>query len=70
MTEARDRDVYEPRVHPLQHFPADAEPIHDAGAQVFDQDVGLADQFLEDALALRVLQVERDALLVAVGTKE
>jgi len=54
----------------LQHFPADAEPIHDSGAQVLDQDVGLADQFLEDALALRVLQVERDTFFVAVGTKE
>jgi len=70
VAEARHRNVYEARVHPLQHFPADAEPIHDAGAQVLDQDVGLAGQLLEDALALRVLQVERDALLVAVGTKE
>lgn len=46
---------------------ADAEPRHHAGAVVVDHDVRLPDQTGQDVAGLGVLQVERDALLVAAA---
>src|SRR6185437_740329 len=48
----------------------DAEPVLDVGPVVFDHHVGLLDHAAEGGDALRRLQVERDAALVAVQVLE
>ena len=41
-----------------------------AGPEVLDQHVGAIEQLLEDPLRPRLLQIERQALLVAVDAEE
>ena len=48
----------------------DAEPRDGADAQVFEHDVGAVEQPEKERLALRVLQIEREALLVAIQVDE
>ncbi|MNP45040.1 hypothetical protein D3C76_1389350 [compost metagenome] len=49
----------------MQHVPAQAEFFQGAGAQVFDQYIGVPQQLLDDAQAFGGLEVERQRLLVA-----
>ena len=46
------------------------EPVHDARAEVLDQDVGAVDELAEDLLALVGLHVEGERPLVAVQHRE
>ena len=48
----------------------ETEPVHHAGAEVFDQHVRRFDQAPQHLRAARRLQVQRDALLVAVHHQE
>jgi hypothetical protein len=43
----------------------DAEPVHRTGAEVLDNDVGLAHEVRKNLAAPRLFQVERDAILAA-----
>jgi hypothetical protein len=58
------------RVEALQRLPAEAEAVHGPGAEVLDDHVGLAQEIVEQRAAARVLQVEREALLVRVEEEE
>ena len=64
--EAGDGGVDDLVVDLLEHVIADAQLVHDAGAVVLDDDVGLLDHLEEELLALLGLQVQGDALLAAV----
>jgi hypothetical protein len=59
-----------PRVDRAQVLVAEAGAIEDAPAEILDHDVALACQFADHALALRRLEVECQAALVAVGEAE
>ena len=54
----------------VEHLPAEAQAIHDAGGEVLHHDVGLARQPEEQRLALRLLEVEDHRLLVGVEHHE
>ncbi|GAA2853521.1 hypothetical protein GCM10020220_048500 [Nonomuraea rubra] len=58
------------RVELVQAFDREAESVEHAGAEVLDQDVAVADEALDELLALGGLQVDGDGLLVAVGCQE
>ena len=68
--EALDRRVDQPRVEVAQHVPAEPQPLHRAGAEIFEQHVRLFDDFLEQPLSVVGLQVERQAALVGVEQQE
>src|SRR3954454_3250869 len=68
--EALQRRVDQPRVELVQVLPGEAEPVHDARAEVLDQDVGAVHELAEDLLALVRLHVEGEAPLVAVEHRE
>jgi hypothetical protein len=46
-------------------FPAQAEFLEDAGAEVLDDDVGFGDQLMNDLAASRMLEIDAHRLLVA-----
>ena len=48
----------------------DADPIGGADPEVLNQGIGLADQVMHDGQALRLLQVDHHAALVAVEREE
>ncbi len=68
--EAGDRAVDEAGVGLGQHVVAEPQLLHRAGAVVLRQHVGVAHHPQQDVLALRVLQVQGDAALVAVHHQE
>src|SRR2546427_794434 len=70
LAEARDRAVDEPRVEPGERPVAKPELLHGPGPKVLEEDVALPDERPEDRLALRGLEVQGDALLVAVDGHE
>lgn len=41
-------------------------PVHHVRPQILDHDIGLRGEFGEDAPAFRVLEIERDTLLVSI----
>ncbi len=59
-------NVYQIRIDLVKRFEIDFEALRDAGAIVFDEHVGFLGQFVEALECFRVLQVERDAFLVAI----
>ncbi|MQY14702.1 hypothetical protein SRB5_48780 [Streptomyces sp. RB5] len=72
----REGAVLAPAGHPPVHQPgvagaavvgADAQPLGDAGAVALDQDVGPLHEVEDGGLPVRVLEVEEDGSLVAVG---
>ena len=65
LAEAREAHHHQLGVEGVQGFPAQAEFLQHAWAEVFDQDVGVGQQLLEDRQPLRVLEVEGQRLLVA-----
>src|SRR5439155_9615910 len=70
LPKARDRAVDEPRVAARERSVAEPELVHRPGPEVLDEDVALSDERTEDRLALRRLEIQRDALLVAVDGHE
>ena len=62
--------VDQPRIGSAQHVVAEAQPFHRADAEVFDDDIGAVDDPPQRRVRRRVLQVERDAPLVAVHHHE
>ena len=66
VAEAGNRAVDDAGVDLFQNIIAQAQLFHGAGAVVLQNHVGLLHQFLEDLLALGLLQVQSDAHLAAV----
>ena len=67
---ARDREVDEPRVQGPERLVVEAEPGEAIAPEVLDQDVGVGQQPAQDGRAVRVLEVEAEAALVAVDREE
>ena len=67
---AGDRGVDQARVQCLGIVIPQAQPVHDAGPVVLDQDVAASDQVAQDLLAFLGFQIDRDAALVAVDAHE
>ena len=67
---ARDGTVDEPRVDLVELLVPDADPIGGADPEVLNQGIGLADQVVHHGQALRLLQVDHHAALVAVEREE
>src|SRR5437660_11664028 len=66
LTESRDVADDRPAVDRTDAIVGKAEPAHDSGADVLDDDVGAFDETLEDLLALGTCAIARDAAHVAV----
>jgi hypothetical protein len=66
LTVARDGAVHELRIEDRQGLEIDTEALRHAGPEALDGDVGVRRQLLDDLRRLGVLQVEREAALVAV----
>src|SRR5258705_6899740 len=62
---ARDADHRELRVDFVQHVPAETELFERAWAEVFDDDVGVGGETLDDIGPVGRLQIHADRLLVA-----
>ena len=65
LAEAGDPGHHQPGIVPRELLVGETPLFHGPGAEVFDQDVRLADQGAGDSLALRRAQVQRHRLLVA-----
>ena len=65
LAEAGQAHHHQLGIQRMDGIPAEPQLLQHAGAEVFDQDVGLSDQLAQDLLAVRVLEVERQRLLVA-----
>ena len=70
VAEAAERRVDDLRVALADHLVAQPKPVHHAGAHVLEHGVGLLAQAEERLAVALVLQVERDAALVAVDAAE
>jgi hypothetical protein len=70
LPEARNRAVHEARIPGAQLVPAHADALGDARREVLDHDVGRVGELLRDAALLRVLEIQREAALAAVGRIE
>src|SRR5262249_54834866 len=70
LAEARDRAVDEPWVLLPERLEAEAQSLHGARPEILQHDVGPGDEPVENGLALRRLQVQREALLAAVHRHE
>ena len=68
--EAGDGDVNQARVDLPQGVVAQTEAVGDAGAEVLQEDVGIANQALHRLQPLRGLEIEGDGALVAVVVEE
>src|SRR3989442_1356627 len=68
--ERGDRAVDQTRVQPRGAREIESQLLDDAGAQALDEDVGARDEALEDLEAALALEVEGQALLVAVQRHE
>jgi hypothetical protein len=66
LAEAGNRRIDDARVDFLDRLVVDAELFGDARPEILDDDVGRGGELHEYFLALRLLHVERDALLVAI----
>ena len=68
--EALDRGDDHARIELVDVLPGEAHAVERAGREILHQHVALLDQRVEDALALRVLGVDRDRALVVVEHRE
>src|SRR3546814_11000058 len=57
-------------VQRLQVAVAQAETLHDAGAEILDQDIGGLDQIPHQIHGSRILKVERNAFLAGIQMAE
>ena len=64
------RRVHQARIELVQDCPAHAQAIHHSGRVVLEQHIGRGGQLAQNRLALFGLQIQRDALLVAVQQSE
>src|SRR5215471_14619260 len=67
---AGDRAVDETLIERAKCGLAKAEPLHDAGSELFDQHVGALDKLHDAAAIVLVLEVRDDALLATVEKGE
>ena len=70
LAEAGDRAVHEPRVQPGERLVPEAELVHRSRPEVLEEHVALARERLKDLASLGRLEVQGDALLVAVDRHE
>ena len=70
LAEARNAAIDETRVERPQRFVVDTEPELHIRAVIFDHHIRGLDQPVEDRAAVRLLEVERQAALVAVQILE
>ena len=70
LAEARDRAQHQPGIARVQGIPTQAQPLHHAGTEILQHDVGTVDQLPEDFQIGRILEIEPDAALVAVPQHE
>ena len=63
-------DKLQPFVEAAHLFGAEAQPFGGPRREVLDEHIGLTDEVLEDRLALRMLEVEAQTFLAAVGPHE
>ncbi len=56
--------IDQPRVPLAQRLMSEAQPVHGAGREILDHDIGAIHQPQENLLPLRILEVERQAELV------
>nr|WP_253278127.1 NmrA family NAD(P)-binding protein [Variovorax paradoxus] len=66
VSEARDGTVDQVWIGGRQRFIVQTEPLHDAGAEVLDHDVGFLRQLARDALTFSCLKIQDHASLAAV----
>ena len=59
LPEPGDRAVDEARIDAFQHLVAEAEPFHDAGAEILPHDIGRLGEALDDLDRLRLSQVDK-----------
>src|SRR5256885_7287559 len=67
---AADRAVDEARVDRRQRLVAESEPVHYARAVILDEDVRVGNETAQDVGTRLLLQVDDEALLVAVDAEE
>src|SRR5205814_9788830 len=67
---APDRAVNEARVDRRQRLVAGPEPVHHAGAVILDEDVRVGNEAAQDVGTRLLLQVDDEALLVAIDAEE
>src|SRR5271154_3243552 len=65
-SEARDRAGDDARIAHRERFVVESERLHDAGAEVVDDDVGAVDEAYEDFAARRCLDRDADAFLRSI----
>ncbi len=68
--EGGHRRVHEARVGGCEVVVAEPEPLHDAGAERLDHDVGTAREIPRDLHVVGVVEVEHDALFAACPERE
>src|SRR5258706_11659230 len=68
--EAADARINQPRIDFSQRLIIDAEPMLDARPIIFDHDIRLRDESLEDRNAIWAFQIQRNAALVALQILE
>ena len=66
----RPRGINKTRVDPVQHLPADAEPVHNPGCEILKQHVAAFDHAEQQRAAAFVLQVQGDRALVGVQHRD
>jgi len=66
VTVTRDGDVNDVRFDRLDRFVAQSEFFHDTRFEVFGDDIEMGDEFLDQANAVGVLEIDADALFIAI----
>ena len=67
---AGQADVDQPLVEGAQRFIVEAEALHHAWAEAFDQDIGLGGHPPQGGLSFGGFQIQREALFAAIGGAE
>ena len=70
LAEARDAHIDQPGIERAQRRGPDAQALGHAGAEVLDHHIHLLRQFMHHGHGLRMLEVQHQALLVAVHHRE
>src|SRR5262249_33848127 len=70
LAETGDRRIDQARIGRMQGRMVEAEPRHDAGAEILDEDVGLGGEGMDEGEPLGLAHIHRDAALAAVEERE
>ena len=70
LTETRDAHIDQPGIERAKRRGPDAQALGHAGAEVLDHNIHLLRQFMHHGYGLRMLEVQHQALLVAVHHRE